>query len=141
MDPRALRKPPRDFQRSRVYKSEYRLHFETDQPIFKTLEECQFFLDQVLPVLVDFQVPKIKLNDGRGRRRAFYSPLFCEISLPRWARRPSVILHELAHAIPTDEPWHGVTFCSVYLMLVREVMGPDYAEILETEFIKNKVKF
>src|SRR5262249_11084077 len=63
----------------------------------------------------------VHLLDGRGSRSA-WSHANGVISLPRWARRKLVVLHELAHVVTwqhygLDQPGHGRKFARVYLVL------------------------
>jgi len=77
---------------------------------------------------------KVAVGDGRGRRRACYSPSTREIKLPRWARKQWVVLHELAHWIeyvlhPKRAAWHGREFTGIYMELLRRYDGRDMQEM------------
>jgi len=93
------------------------------------------------PVMEDVEV---KLHDGRGSQTAWASPNV--ISLPRWARRKLVVLHELAHVVTwqcygKDRPAHGRTFARVYLRLVRHVLGQEAARELRWAFRRHRIRF
>lgn len=83
--------------------------------------------------------PRIDVGDGRGRRRAHGGGT--TIKLPRWTRRTYVILHELAHTMQFEQPWHGRQFAAIYLDLVKRWMGQDAWEKLRDEFRKHKVRY
>jgi putative metallohydrolase (TIGR04338 family) len=55
------------------------------------------------------------------------------VNLPRWARRPSIVLHELAHAavapLQLRAP-HGRMFARAWVELVAEHVGADKALVL-----------
>lgn len=81
--------------------------------------------------------PHIDVGDGRGRRRACGGGT--TIKLPKWCRKTYVILHELAHTMQFEQPWHGRQFAAIYLDLVRRWMGRNAWEKLRDEFRKHKV--
>ena len=85
-----------------------------------TLAEC---VDYVYRVWYDYHpysgVPRV--SDGRGRRSACGNRRY--ISLPRWARDPGTVLHEIAHSLQTEMPWHGPQFARLFLELLAHYEG------------------
>ncbi len=80
---------------------------------------------------------KVGVGDGRGRRRACYSPGTREIKLPRWSRRRYIVLHELAHWIeyvmqPGRCAWHGREFVGIFMELLRRYDGRDLSDMVAT---------
>ncbi len=75
-----------------------------------------------------------------------------QITLPEWARKRYVMLHELSHLIQYWEynlhstlgrrsvAGHGWEFCAIYLKLIRRVMGADASSALRASFKKRGVK-
>lgn len=119
----------RDSQRSAVYAWERAL--EERFPHLKTkmsLEECGELIARVWEDHRPGQTPP-QLGDGRRRRTACGSRH--SICLPRWARHPSVVLHEVAHglaAFVAPGPAHGPGFARVFLDLLAH-----YAKIPANE--------
>ncbi len=69
-----------------------------------------------------------RVADGDGHRYA--------VHLPRWARRPVVVLHELAHVAAGPllaARAHGPQFARLWVDLVAERMGPEAAARLAGE--------
>lgn len=145
----------RDVQRKRVYTAEVEA-FDTDKKTdAPTLREVKAVEKYVKKVFSSKRVQKEwvmarwapEVKDGRGRRRA------CAyggdaISIPVWARREWIILHELAHIIAIRHygasPYiagHGWEFCKTYLRLVEIIMGKEAYLKLEKSFLKHGVKF
>ena len=125
-----MKKLPRDSQRQKIYGWETaNIHPYNKAPL--DLQECQELINQACAFYGFFRTPTVA--DGRGRRRAGYSPLRHRISLPLWARTQSVVLHEVAHALadkvfaaqertPSCEPGHGPTFARILIDLVHHFM-------------------
>jgi len=85
-----------------------------------TLEECDRLIRKVWSDYRPGQEPP-KLVDGRGRRRACGSRW--EIKLPRWARCRIVVLHEIAHSLQQQQPWHGPEFARLFLEMIVQYAG------------------
>lgn len=162
----------RDSQRQKVYDCEHMVFDGTlarDQPYqtppdYKTLAECQRFVDYVTDsdtwkkVLGIHTDAPVKVLDGRGRRRGGATAALNEIAVPRFARRRFYLLHELAHiaaeyrhgrAYIDGEWWwlatspiaaHGPEYTSVYLALVRAILGEEAYAALLSEFENRRVK-
>lgn len=80
----------------------------------------------------------IHLADGDGHVKSYGGELW----LPRWARRPLVILHEYAHALVSPIfPCHGAEFAARLLALVRAHIGPGIEERLRVEFDARHVHY
>jgi len=136
----------RDFQRSKVYSSERSLH-EAGELL--TLEECQRIVDKITYsawwAKRYGRIVSVTVKDGRGRRRA--GAWADKIALPRWARKRSVICHELAHVAirilqdPRKVPAHGIRYCEAYLEIVKRWMGQETHDDLRQSFLDGGVKF
>lgn len=139
--------PPRDAQRSRVYRAETPLRGRR----LPDLARCGAFVDTVVgslwwadrfPELDLGRVPR--LRPGQGARHAFYredtdGPT---ITIPRRYRTTTVVLHELAHWAMRDVhdlPAHGRTFARLLLDLVTEFGGDRPAEQLAASFCSEGV--
>lgn len=155
----------RDNQRSRVYKAERCLRVAPDR---MTLEACQAYVDGITagrwwrrhwPTS-----PGVTVKDGRGSRRARVDAShrgFClqvEMEVPRWARDPAVLLHELAHVAHDTaqrnrhlgmsrnpsyvaEAPHGWQFCQTFLRLVRHYLGVEQEARLRASFKEHRVRY
>lgn len=139
-----MSKRARDFQRSKVYRSE-RQDFGTP-PEFRTLAECQEYVDLIIATdawrRIAPHVSSVEVLDGRGRRSACAYEGADAIALPRRHRRRWVVLHELAHvATPTTEAVasHGPEFVAAYLYLIRTFLGEEKATTQQLAFEDNKV--
>ena len=103
---------------------------------------------------------KVELTPGYGRVQSLgafkeYQSVRCHhcnspngdkivvitMNLPPWARRESIVLHELAHAVQTEEQIHGRQFARIYLALVKEYMGKEAGQALGKGFQAEKVKW
>lgn len=150
----------RDRQKQRLYTAESVLK---DQPEFKTVAECQKFVNKVLSqksVIDNFGKHVITVSDGRGKRNASAITTWDGdiIALPRWARSRYVILHELAHHLQKSyctNNWqekvrigqdelayqsHGARFVATLLWLVRKQLGKDYYNELCESMHKQEIK-
>ena len=139
--------PPRDSQRSRVYRAETPLGGRR----FPTLPECEAFVDEVVGSLwwtarfPNHDLARVpRLRPGNGARHAFYreDPGHPTITLPRRYRTAPVVLHELVHwtlADAGDLPNHGRTFTRVFLDVVAEFMGPVKRERLAAGYAEHRV--
>jgi putative metallohydrolase (TIGR04338 family) len=150
----------RDSQRQRVYDSE-RLAFEGLQnraepyktrPEYKTVAECQGFVDEVTlsPTWKYLCPPELSpryvtVTDGRGRRRGGATARDT-IAMPKFARRQWYLLHELAHVALWDGtqagewPAHGPEYVCAYLHLLREVLGPEPHAALTEAMAAHRIK-
>jgi len=126
----------RDSQRSKVYSAERGLR----EPPFNTMQETQAFVDSVCKTKYWCNLGGLPTTatDGRGRRTAcgYYGG---EICLPKWSRQRIIILHELAHTVIGDAPWHGREFARTLLALVNRFMGKGAAAKLREAFKENHV--
>jgi hypothetical protein len=85
-----------------------------------TLPECQSLINLIWVDQLHLQGDPPVVHDGRGSRcaRTFESRIY----LPRWARNPMVVIHELAHCVTDlfdsdDSQAHGPRYMKVYLSL------------------------
>ena len=142
----------RDSQRKRVYTAEveaFDTDKKTDEPTLREVKEVERFVKKVFaskrvkkewPLV--YHVPVVK--DGRGCRNALAHGTSA-ISVPIWARRKWVVLHELAHIITAryhkGVASHGWEYCRNYLRLVEIILGKEAHAKLEKSFLKHGVKF
>jgi hypothetical protein len=127
----------RDRQRSLVYSWEARAtkgaHWKQT---IKTIEECE-----------EFAKPIWRSERGRYGRAKVSAPSFApahwgqtsaiahydhRITLPKWARNPWVILHEMAHRLTPKDEAHGSRFVGVLIGLASRHLGMDADELLAT---------
>lgn len=116
----------RDSQRKAVYAWEEKVAELADganRPI--TLDECH---DLVVRVWGDYfpGLDPPEVVDGRGRRSPCGSRE--RIALPRFARRPIVVLHEVAHSFDPEGPAHGPCFARLALELYSRYAGVSKAQ-------------
>lgn len=145
----AAPRPPRDAQRSRLYRAETPLPGRR----FATLAECAEYRDHVVGSLWwALQFPDLdlahapRLRPGHGARSAFFrleddgEPT---ITLPRRYRTAGVILHELAHWALHRRPdiaLHGPEFARVLLELTQQFGGDERAAKLQASYAAHRVK-
>ena len=129
--PRALSRFSNDPQRRSVYRAEAGIRRLPDD--LQSLEGAERFLIEVITsdwFLARFQSVAVHVRDGQhdtlASATSFYSSAF--ISLPVWAYRRGVVLHELAHALSDDG--HGPRFVRIYIDLVDRWMGAEAADLL-----------
>lgn len=140
----------RDSQRSALYAWERRLfaHGET-----MTLDECQALVERVWLEHVTPAYPKIarpRVRSGPNHHSAQAWSHF-EIKLPKWARNPQVVLHEVAHSVVNafqssqtvdfKKRWrvqsHGPEFVLVFVELLVAFAGEKLERLL-AELTKGK---
>lgn len=143
----------RDSQQSKVYRAERSVNDQhLTPPTFTTMKECERFakkvwrskrVQQAFPRATRNELPD--LHDGRGCRSAIASGGW-EVKLPKWARRETVILHELAHIIVHREigmsvAGHGWQFCQTFLKLTLYIQGREAHDELKAAFKRFKVRY
>jgi putative metallohydrolase (TIGR04338 family) len=133
----------RDSQRSKLYTAETVLH---GKPDFKTVQECQAFVDEVMASRYVKARWKqyIRVEPGYGQTNATADPTGGVIKLPLWSRQRAVILHEMAHCLNDQRrayAWHGPEFAGLLLTLVHHVMGAESATKLRESFRVNRVRY
>lgn len=160
--PKPRRKPrPRDYQRSKVYRAEREaglVTYDDPPPELETVESCEEFVRRIVATDAWRKLggwhgrivvrPGFGATSARGGGRGGG----VQLTLPRWARKPAVILHELAHALTYHQrsaagatgrrfAAHGREFCANYLALVRLRLGPAAEAKLRAAFRANRVRF
>lgn len=117
-------KRPRDFQRGKVFKSEWAIPGDDQGQYFPTVPQVQGYVDNIVfsPWWENrCQIQQVNVKDGRGRRTAcaFKYRYAGELRMPRWSRTELIICHELAHLLtPEGVPEHGREFCKNFLSLL-----------------------
>lgn len=139
--------PPRDSQRSRVYRAETPLGGRR----LPELADCAHFADDVVGSLwwaarfPNHDLDRVpRLRPGNGARQAFYredtgGPT---ITLPRRYRTAGVVIHELVHwalGDAHDLPNHGRTFTRLFLDATDEFMGAAKRERLAAGYAEHRV--
>lgn len=142
---------PRDSQRSKVYDAERVLQqgdqgwtFRETQEYVNRITRTRWWKNRGGP-------PFVLVKDGRGTTWAkAWDPYTtakgedrpATINLPRWARDPIVVLHELAHLLTlATEAAHGPTYCTNYLALTKRFLGEETHRILRDSFKNHNVKW
>lgn len=126
---------PRDSQRSRVYAWQRTLNGYDCPPEWKTIQEVSAWAEPVWRTergrygLARKEAPEF-VAAGWGQRRAL-SYRSHKISLPLWARKRSVVLHEMAHRLaPTGEA-HGPRFVAILMGLLARHAGFNLQDMME----------
>lgn len=118
MEPHSVKPNLRDFQRTKFYRFEETViqRHPLNQPL--SLDQCR--------ALAHKYNATVLVKDGRGRRHAGASYEDNLITLPRWSRQTSIVLHEVAHTLVDSQyyPHHGAEFAGVLIgLLSRESIG------------------
>jgi putative metallohydrolase (TIGR04338 family) len=133
----------RDVQRKRLYDAENHVF---EGRVWDSLLAAQQYVDELVASpwwQVHFpSVRCVLLFDRRGKyAQAQRGVDGGAIQLPRWARTPLTLMHELAHlASPPATVGHGPAFAGIYLLLVRHCMGERVAARLEYLFSARRVR-
>lgn len=138
---------PRDSQRQKLYRAEREIAGRKIGDC--SVQACEVFVARVWRWVVKSGLstgPTPDVRDGRGRRHAGGCDAY--VTLPRWARTYTVVLHELAHTVCwRNYGWsgvasHGREFAAVLIKLIRR-WHPDRneaARALRESFKKHKVR-
>lgn len=146
----------RDFQRAKVYKAENEFHWENSMALrcvcptrFRdlgiTAEYVQWLYNT--PTALKMRERRglhknhLEVGDGRGRRSGGGGTGY--VTLPVWARCPTVIAHEVSHALYSGSK-HGPVFAKTYWRLLTEVddrHDTNLAVQLGTAFERNGVEW
>ena len=143
----------RDNRRKKLYTAEneafrgsgFSSPLETISDVEKYLQKIwsSKVLKKKYPRAFAWQPPSVA--DGRGTTRAMaYGS--SRISIPLWARTEWVVIHEVSHIVASREQryeiaGHGWEFCSIYLQIVRTMLGKQAHDCLKEMMRKHKVKF
>jgi predicted nucleic acid-binding Zn ribbon protein len=157
----------RDSQKQKLYDAEDAAFRKVKPPEFRTIAECQAYVDRVVGSeawealgfshLGMFDSHPLTVKDGRRRRRGGAQAFSNTIALPRKARSVYYLLHELAHIATSyihdfyydedDEDgggWPGEEDPKTGMVVLEENVaphGPEYAGIylyLVREFISTE---
>lgn len=136
---------PRDKQRSRVYAWERTVkgYFNGGEQM-KTIDEVIAFAKPIWAAergrygLAKAPAPRFE-SSSWGQRSAL---AFADhrITLPLWARRPPVVLHEMAHRLTPNDEAHGPRFVGVMIGLLARHAGFD-ADTLKASAEEQGVKY
>lgn len=103
---------------------------------YLTLDDAQLLVNRALKRWRVFDmngnVRSVDVVAGRGSTA--WASLF-RISLPRWARRPSVVLHEVAHCIAGHhyhEHNHGPEYMAIYVDLLHTFLDATKSDLRRT---------
>lgn len=147
---------PKDNQRKRVYRAEDKAFYFGFRPErFKDENQVRSFITSVIlneSVLkeygnigfVDIKLTNAPLKFARHSLRGKHVHM---LRLPRWAWNKITILHEMAHGYTLNKygifnvQAHGPEFCTIYLNLIKIMMGEGWTRILANSFINHKVKY
>jgi hypothetical protein len=96
------------------------------------LKDCEALAHKVCR---HFKMRPVRVDHGGGRRSAYsYGG---EIALPKWARQPVVVLHEMAHEVHRwvgrgRDSAHGRGFLGIEMYLLVKFGGFDLKELIRT---------
>lgn len=128
-------RPPRDYQRQRMYDWESR-HVKPLTDTIRTVPECRVTV-ALCASLYAVQPPHIKATTrARVRGHAHSNGL---ISLPEWTRRDYYIIHEAAHHVGYKAfgvMSHGELFMRVLIDLLATVMMIDRTYLETSAFTR-----
>lgn len=140
----------KDAQRQRVYDSEYRTACLVGHKgkQFGAIEELVAYVNELLasewwrqrfPHVDHCDI--IETNCGHAWARCAFN----QIGFPKndtYFRTEKTVLHELAHiVVKNPQPGHGPLFARVYLDLVAHRLGAEWAEELERQYKRHKVRY
>lgn len=146
--------PTRDNQKQKLYNAEREAFkgLPCDELHDLSVADCQAFIDKIVNSrwwkgrYTLSTLPEVK--SGKGARWATARYGEHSIVLPLWARKPWVMLHELAHyasrhkrgSNKTIAP-HGPQFAKEYLALVERWIGKKEADLLRATYKTKRVKY
>lgn len=133
----------RDFQRKRVYKSEWQCSFYKYEQTIEN-DDLQSWAEKNVLSKAWFRrrwgnrYPVIQL--GRSGGRAYSNSSFDRdhITLGTGCRNPWVMCHEIAHLVTDDH--HGPQFVRTMIFLIEHSVGKEQAAELEAKMRLNRVK-
>lgn len=132
----------RDMQRGKLYRAEKTCAAWTMKP-FGSMVEVWAYLERVQRdrwFRRHFGLFRFRVDDGRGRRRGA-ADTSGWLTLPRHARHPQYILHEVAHCVSPRGEMHGHVYAANYLKLVRHFLGAEAHAELRAAFKANRVRY
>jgi putative metallohydrolase (TIGR04338 family) len=149
-----------DAQKQRLYNAEHAARLKdvtighNGMIVAERIRAAQKFVNRVLKrkyVQRKYNTRPIRVepSQGNGTRYAYAQGLMSTITLPRsgldWACTEMVLLHEMAHIfhhrMGDTGKSHGWEFASIFLDLVRNVMGKDTADYLLQQYKNFKVRY
>ena len=140
---------PRDMQRSKLYAAENRWRALIGDAHFRDRMGYLVFVEKIerdLWFRRKYGARAFTVKDGRGTTRATAWGTKT-LSLPKWARTPGVILHEVAHCVTNTEhdrsevASHGWEFAAIFLDLVRHFLGVENHDKLRQCFREGRVRY
>jgi len=147
---------PRDFQKSRIYKAENRIHEALKErgldakmesipevdAFVKHVTQSRFWKSKTIPNFAARGKP-VRVKDGRGRRIACagWSALGYYVALPKWARTKLTTVHEMTHvACYHNRVSHGRMFARTMLAMTRRFLGKEAGDLLAEQYKLLRVK-
>jgi hypothetical protein len=80
-----------------------------------------------------YKIKTPMFKKGRSTKIAYYRRLQHTITLPPWAQRDNVVLHEVAHAVTFakdyDDPGHGQYFVSIWMQMFSRMYDVSLEEL------------
>lgn len=132
----------RDAQKSKLYAAEREVRHAIGDVAIKDRIAAWAFIEKVERdrwFIRHYGRRKFTISDGRGTRIARGGGDW--LNLPRWARTPMVMLHEIAHCVAPSGARHNWQYAAVYLKLVRHFMSVEIAEKLRRSFKRHGVRY
>lgn len=152
-----MKKIKYDMQGSKVYAAEDHLTVKGAFKKFKTIEGVENWVNKITDSKwwKKFKIPffvsnpkriknlhprydRIKVHDSKKQdAEGFHGRIW----MPKWSRSRLFILHEIAHAIQTEKPWHDRQFCAIYLSLIKKWIGKRAWKQMKDNFDVFKVEY
>ena len=121
----------RDYQRQKFYNFERMIikrYLPTDLSDVLSFEESKDLINRMAQSY-NIITPKVKM--GRGRT-AYYRYGNNTITLPPWAHRSNIVVHEFAHAVigDSDGNHHGAFFVRKWCEIFSRMYSINCAELI-----------
>lgn len=147
----------RDSQRQKVYDAERSFYLANKGRTFGSVEEIEEYANKLIESAwfkrhFVSRTSRLKVLDGRGRRRGGSFNMRHAITMPVWTRFEPYVLHEIAHLYAGRckdsqhpqrhlSPVHGWHFAFALRLLVTHQMGKEAGDALTQAFKDGKVRY